>query len=66
MGKLKKRNYYKKNNETAATSKSKMFLLRYKDNSKNALAQEGPYSNELIAKEKLNSLLKAGICTKLV
>jgi len=66
MKKSKKRNYYGKPDGSAPASKTKTFLLRYEDISKGTIAQEGPFSNESTAKEKLSSLLRAGICSWLV
>ena len=61
----KKRTYYKHSGNLSSASKKKTYLLRYESESGDYL-QEGPFSNEEIAVEKLNLLLKAGVCSWLV
>ena len=60
----KKRNYYRNYGNLSKSTETKTFLLRYEDKSGNYL-HEGPFS-EKIAMEKLNSFLKAGVCSWLV
>tara|TARA_Y100000310_G_C20328673_1_gene644197 strand:+ start:74 stop:295 length:222 start_codon:yes stop_codon:yes gene_type:complete len=62
----KKRNYYKTSKTSVDESRVKTFLLRYRDAQKDAILHEGPFSDEDAAKERLNSLLRNGVCSWLV
>jgi hypothetical protein len=61
----KKRTYYKHSGNLSSASKKKTYLLRYEGDPGDYL-QEGPFYSKEIAVEKLNLLLKAGVCSWLV
>lgn len=61
----KKRRYYKNYGSMSKSTNLKTYLLRYEKEPGKYL-QEGPFSSEELAIEKLNSFLKAGICSWLV
>ena len=62
----KKRNYYGSQKGQSTKNNLKVFLLRYEDLEDKLIKSEGPFADEGNAKEKLNSLLKEGICSWLV
>tara|TARA_R100000008_G_C3549481_1_gene149522 strand:+ start:441 stop:671 length:231 start_codon:yes stop_codon:yes gene_type:complete len=68
--KNKNRKYFKPGlgtaDESQASNKFKIFLLRYHDDETNSVLNEGPYSNEEEAMYVLNNYLKQGICSWVV
>jgi len=60
----KKRKYYK--SQSDPTLGVRVFIVRYKDLIEGEIHNEGPYQNESVATEKLNSFLKKGVCSWLV
>tara|TARA_Y100000593_G_C4288166_1_gene326758 strand:- start:418 stop:624 length:207 start_codon:yes stop_codon:yes gene_type:complete len=62
----KKRQYYGAGEGSISKRTDRVFLLRYQDTEKEEIRNEGPFSDEESAFERLNSFLKKGICSWLV
>ena len=61
----KKRSYYRSSGKLSKSDNKKTYLLRYEDRA-GEYAQEGPFSDEAMATERLNYFLKSGVCSWLV
>ena len=57
----KKRKYYRQEPVS-----EKIFIVRYKDSTVGEIHNEGPYNDVDVATEKLNALLKRGVCSWVV
>ena len=66
--KNKNRKYYQNPDNISIDSgkHKKLFIVRYQDLSKEQIHNEGPYTDEAIASEKVSALLKKGVCSWVV
>jgi hypothetical protein len=64
--KNKNRKYYQNPDSIDSTKYKKLFIVRYQDLSKEQIHNEGPYTDEAIASEKVSALLKKGVCSWVV
>tara|TARA_Y100000593_G_C4068410_1_gene217930 strand:+ start:299 stop:517 length:219 start_codon:yes stop_codon:yes gene_type:complete len=64
--KNKNRKYYQNLNNTDDKKHKKLFIVRYQDLSQEEIHNDGPYTDEAVASEKLSALLKRGVCSWVV